>query len=170
MAEKFDKYYSYFSGMPKGAKMRPRSINLGLLRINLGGGSLVELRTRSKAMKLSNVAGVMEGEHVDLVNPPEGIKVIKGKFVRVQNGDLEAIEGEEVILLNVDVDKVIGKKVQIVNSDVDHIEAEDATLINTDAKEVIVTRGKFINCDIDTLEYKESYTTINTEVRNLRKV
>ncbi|WP_291767832.1 hypothetical protein [Caldivirga sp. UBA161] len=169
MAEKFDKYYSYFSSMPRSVRMKPRSINLGLLKINLGGGSLVELRSRDRGMNLSNTTGVMESEHVDLVNPPESIKVIKGKFVKVQNGDLEAIEGEEVILYNVDVVKVIGKRVKIMNSDVDHIEAEDATLINTDAREVIVARGEFINCDVDALEYKESYTAINTEVGNLKK-
>ncbi|ABW02387.1 hypothetical protein [Caldivirga maquilingensis] len=170
MAEKFDKYYDYFSSMHGGIRIRPRSINLGLLRINLGGGSLVELRTGGRGMASRiNATGVMEGEHVELVNPPEDVRVIRGSFVKVQNGDLEAVEGEEVVLYNVNVSRVTGRRVKIMNSDVNHIEAEDATLINTDAGEVIVSRGEFINCDIDTLEYRESYKVVNTDVKNLRK-
>ncbi|WP_291999424.1 hypothetical protein [Caldivirga sp.] len=171
MAEKFDKYYEYFSST-KELRSKPRRINLGILSINLGGGPIIQSMFRKIGeTSVSTVkGGVMEGEHISLVNPPAEVRVIKGKYINVQNGDLDTIEGEEINLYNVDARRVTGKRIKILNGDVEHVEGEEVTLVNSDVEKVIVTRGDFVNCNIKVLEYKESYNAINTNIGVLRKI
>jgi hypothetical protein len=107
---------------------------------------------------------VVQGEEVNLTNPPDNIKVVKGRRVRIENSDLESVEGEEVTLVNVDVEKVAGKVVKVIRGDADHVEGDDVTLINVDAREVVVSRGRFVNCDIGVLRYRDYYDAVNTDI------
>ncbi|MFP3241161.1 MAG: hypothetical protein RXQ94_08515 [Caldivirga sp.] len=174
MAERFDRYYEYFSGKAKVAEGgRFRRINLGVVTINLsGGGSVVRVNVGKGGGKhtVEAVGGVVQGEEVNLTNPPDNIKVVKGRRVRIENSDLESVEGEEVTLVNVDAEKVVGKVVKVVRGDVDHVEGEDVTLINVDAREVVVTRGRFVNCDIEVLKYREHYEAVNTDIGEVSRV
>ncbi|MFP3316278.1 MAG: hypothetical protein RXN91_08065 [Caldivirga sp.] len=173
MAERFDKYYEYFSGRSRAIRSdRFRRLNLGIVTIDLsGGGPLVGVNIgRSRARTVEVVGGVVQGEEVNLTNPPDSIKVVKGRRVRIENSDLESVEGEEVTLVNVDVEKVVGKVVEVVHGDVDHVEGEDVTLINVNAREVVVTRGRFVNCNIEVLKYREHYEAVNTNIGEVSRV
>jgi len=171
MAERFDRYYEYFSGRSRAIRSgRFRRINLGVVTINLsGGGSVVRVNVGKGGGKhtVEAVGGVVQGEEVNLTNPPNDIKVVKGRRVRIENSDLESVEGEEVTLVNVEV---AGKVVKVVHGDVDHVEGEDVTLINVNAKEVVVTRGRFVNCDIEVLKYREHYEAVNTDIGEVSRV
>jgi hypothetical protein len=173
MAERFDKYYEYFSGRSRAIRSgRFRKLNLGIVTIDLsGGGSLVRVNIgRSRARTVEVVGGVVQGEEVNLINPPDNIKVVKGKRVRIENSDLESVEGEEVTLVNVDAERVAGKVVKVVRGDVDHVEGEDVTLINVNAREVMASRGRFMNCNIKTLKYREHYEAVNTDIGEVSRV
>jgi hypothetical protein len=174
MAERFDRYYEYFSGRSRAIRSgRFRRINLGVVTINLsGGGSVVRVNVGKGGGKhtVEAAGGVVQGEEVNLTNPPDNIKVVKGRRVRIENSDLESVEGEEVTLVNVDAEKVAGKVVKVVHGDVDHVEGEDVTLINVDAREVVVTRGRFVNCDIEVLKYREHYEAVNTDIGEVSRV
>ncbi|MGC8607724.1 MAG: hypothetical protein ACP5L5_09230, partial [Vulcanisaeta sp.] len=149
MAEKFDKYYEYFSKSSGRTAMKARSINLGIIKINLGGGSSIELSIRGRG-RASLTSGIMEGENISAEGLPSGVRVVKGKHVSIRNSSLDVVEGDEVTLTNVNVKKVVGRRVTIVNSDVESVEAEEAKFVNTDAVKVTVTRGEFVNSNIDT--------------------
>lgn len=170
MAEKFDKYYTHFSRETSGVRrIGLREINLGILRISLGGGVRLGLGGRSKVAE-GATSNVMEGEEVRLINPPSNIKVIKGKYVEVLNGELDSVEGEEVKLTNVDVNRVTGGRITIVNGDVGHVEGEYVELVNTDADEVVATDGSFIRCSIGVLKYRRTYTALDTDIGELRRI
>ena len=174
MAERFDRYYEYFSGRSRAIRSgRFRRINLGVVTINLsGGGSVVRVNVGKGGGKhtVEVVGGVVQGEEVNLINPPNDIKVVKGRRVRIENSDLESVEGEEVTLVNVDAERVAGKVVKVVRGDVDHVEGEDVTLINVNAREVMASRGRFVNCNIKTLKYREHYEAINTDIGEVSRV
>ncbi|MFP3307520.1 MAG: hypothetical protein RXN93_09350 [Thermocladium sp.] len=168
MAEKFDKYYEYFSKSSRSRGIRAgRLINLGIVKINLGDSSIgIGFRRSGKTL----ASGIIEGENVNIKDPPNDVKAVKGKYVYVEGGDLDVVEGKEITLVNVRIRKVIGKRITMTNSYAESIEAEESKLMNTNASLAVVNRGTFINCNIDTLEYKESYKVINTMVKNIRQV
>ncbi|MCG2881211.1 MAG: hypothetical protein L7H00_05240 [Vulcanisaeta sp.] len=167
MAERFDRYYEYFSGRSRATRSgRFRRLNLGIVSIDLsGGGSVLRVNIgRSRAHAIEVVGGVVQGEEVNLTNPPDNIKVVKGRRVRIENSNLESVEGEEVTLVNADVERVVGRVVKVVRGDVGHVEGEDVTLINTNAREVVASRGRFVNCDIGVLRYRDYYDAVNTHI------
>jgi hypothetical protein len=167
MAERFDRYYEYFSGRSRATRGgRFRRLNLGIVSIDLGGGgSLLRVNIgRSRAQAIEVVGGVVQGEEVNLVNPPDSVRVVKGRRIRIEGGDLESVEGEEVTLVNVDAKRVVGKVVKVIHGDADHVEGDDVTLINTDAREVVASRGRFVNCDIGVLRYRDYYDAVNTDI------
>ncbi|WP_243666328.1 hypothetical protein [Vulcanisaeta sp. JCM 16159] len=112
---------------------------------------------------------VVEGDQIDLVRPPEEVRVIKGKRVKVQDASLEAVEGEDVTLINVDAKRVIGRHVRVVNCDIGRVEGEEVTMVNTDADEVVARRGEFVNCDINRLVYEEFYRAVNTDIKSVSR-
>ncbi|ADY02111.1 hypothetical protein VMUT_1910 [Vulcanisaeta moutnovskia 768-28] len=170
MAEKFDRYYEYFVNRTR-AGLKPRRIRLGLISIDLDR-RVTELRFipgRVKTRQVVIESNVVEGDQIDLVSPPEGVRVIKGKRVKVQDAILEAVEGEDVTLINVDVKRVIGRYVRVVNCDVGHVEGEEVTMVNAVANEVIVKRGEFMNCDVGRLIYEEFYRAMNTDIKSVSR-
>ncbi|ACB40035.1 hypothetical protein [Pyrobaculum neutrophilum] len=137
MAEKFDRYYEYYSRRRRG----PRTINLGLVKLNLGGRPSIEVRGIPRRPR----------------GPPGGTT-------------LETAEGEDVALKNAVVQRVAGRRVKLYNCDADYVEGEEVTLINTHAKEVTATRAKLINSHVKVLRYRESYTATNSVVEKPEKI
>ena len=145
MAEKFDKYYEYFTkNHSKGAALTGtfNVINVGPVKIWLRPSLGVtvwpsRLGTAWREGKTSGVnASETTGEDVvRLINPPGGIKDVKGAEVSIINAELDTVEGKYVTLINVKAKKVVGDKVKLVNSNVEELYYRKYyTLIQSSAK------------------------------------
>ena len=72
MAERFDRYYEYFSGRSRATRGgRFRRLNLGIVRIDLsGGGSVLRVNIgRSRAQAIEVVGGVVPVSYTHLTLP-----------------------------------------------------------------------------------------------------
>ncbi|GGP21207.1 hypothetical protein GCM10007981_12080 [Thermocladium modestius] len=144
MAEKFDKYYEYFTrGHSEDAALTGifNVINVGPIRIRLRPslGVTIWPRRWSTAWheeEASNAyVGEATSEDVKLIKPPEGIKDVKGEKVRVIDAELDTVEGKYVTLINVEAKKVVGDEVKLINSDVEELYyRKNYTLIQSSAK------------------------------------
>ena len=170
MAEKFDKYYEYFTGKAR-AGLKPRSIRLGIISIELGGEStglrITAIGRRHGKVVVKGV--VAEGGQVDLKGPLAGVKVVRGGYVRVRDAELELVEGDYVTLINVNVKRVNCRHAVIINCNIGHVECEEVKMINTDVDEAVIGHGEFVNCSIGSLTYREFYRAVNTEIKNVSK-
>ncbi|CCC81052.1 hypothetical protein [Thermoproteus tenax] len=147
MADKFDRYYEYYS-----RRGRARTINLGLVKLSLGGrGASVEVR---------GIPWRFRGR-------PWGIG---GGAPSLSNVVLEKVEGNDVALENATVQRVAGRRVKLTNCVVGRVEGEEVILINTHAEEVVMTRGRLVNSAVGVLKYREGYTAFNSIVVRPEKI
>lgn len=137
MAEKFDKYYEYFTQ----GKEHPRELNIGPVIITRPGWKIrIKLPLVSMGSAIKQVGSEeVQGDDIELINPG-GVKRVKGRNVRVINGELELVEGVNVKLVNVSAKKVIGDYV------------------------------KLVNCDVEELEYRNDYVSVNSRIGIVKKI
>lgn len=143
MADKFDRYYEYYS-----RRGRARTINLGLVKLSLGGrGTSIEVR------------GI-----------PWRFRGRPWRVPWLSIAVLEKVEGNDVALENAIVQRVAGRRVKLTNCIVGRVEGEEVILINTQAEEVVMTRGELVNSAVGVLKYREGYTAFNSIVERPEKI